>query len=224
VTSEMIPLILLPPTDRRPAVFVGEEPRATWQASPPAPSAPPQAPPAPARLPAVDGPAAGPHQAEDDQEVQLDVEREAAVQSASSADDMLRALVASVRSGQPASVRLADLHGIAEHCALAFVIGLVNSLPGCLCEPDGETLRVVPSSPPRLTGRTATGQMRRYVVTDISGAYTAPTTMLILGDAVQVDISRAQPMESDKLTYYFAGLAAGLCVSLKAGRSVLTMG
>ena len=46
-----------------------------------------------------------------------------------------------------------------------------------------------------------------------------------LGDAVVIDLSEAQSEESAQITYYFAGLAAGLGIAYKVvGKSTLAIG
>lgn len=111
-------------------------------------------------------------------------------------------------------------------CVLSFLAGLASSQPGTRLRDRGAAgFEIVPPGISRGPQRTPTGGVRRYSLDHADTALHAPTTMLLIGDAVVIDTSTASPEEAARITYYFAGLSAGLGVPYRSSAAhLLTVG
>jgi hypothetical protein len=102
-------------------------------------------------------------------------------------------------------------------CVLSFLAGLASSRPGSRLADDGPTsMRLTPAVGPAPAKPTPTGDVRRYALSRASHAHQAPTTMLLMGDCVVLDLSGLPAADEAQLTYYFLGLSRGLGVSFRA--------
>ena len=137
-------------------------------------------------------------------------------------DDLLRSVVAAVREGQTASVDPAKMSDLPLDCVLSFLAGLASSRPGTRLRDRGAAgFEIIAPASPRGPQRIPTGGVRRYSLTSADTALHAPTTMLLLGDAAVIDTSAASAAEAARITYYFAGLSAGLGVSYRSSAAHL---
>jgi hypothetical protein len=138
-------------------------------------------------------------------------------QPAPSGDDLLRRAVASFRAGGPVAIDIAEVTDLPAECVLSFLAGLASSLPGSRLADDGATrMRLTPAAGPALAKPTPTGDVRRYALSRVGHAHQAPTTMLLMGDCVILDMSGLPTADEVQLTYYFLGLSRGLGVSFRA--------
>jgi HrpA-like RNA helicase len=140
-------------------------------------------------------------------------------------DDLLRNVVAAFCAGSPVTMNLAHADDVPVACTLSFLAGLASSQPGARLEDAGGTsVRLTPLADPPVKPR-STGDVRRYSLQRAGNALHAPTTMLLMGDAVVIDLSNAAAEDADQITYYFAGLASGLTVSMRrSGPYALVVG
>jgi HrpA-like RNA helicase/uncharacterized protein YndB with AHSA1/START domain len=145
----------------------------------------------------------------------------------SGSNDLLRDVVAAVRAGRSANLNVSMIDDIPQACAIMFMAGVARSRPGTRLEPSGPAgWQVTPPADRPLPARKPTGDVRRYAVgSSASSALSPPTTMLLMGDTVVIDMSEAAPDEADQISYYFAGLAAGLRVPYRfTGTDVVAVG
>jgi HrpA-like RNA helicase len=145
---------------------------------------------------------------------------------ASTTDAVLRSVVSAVRDGRGASVDPARMSDLPLDCVLSFLAGLASSQPGTRLRDRGTAgFEIIPPGSSRGPRRTPTGGVRRYSLDHADTALHAPTTMLLIGDAVVIDTSTASPEEAARITYYFAGLSAGLGVPYRSSAAhLLTVG
>jgi HrpA-like RNA helicase len=141
-------------------------------------------------------------------------------------DDLLRRVVAAFRAGQPVTVDLALTGDLPVACMLSFLAGLASSRPGARFEDrGGGGVRLTPPASEAPLKPRATGDVRRYCLQRAGNALHAPTTMLLMGDTVMIDLSQAAAEDRHQVTYYFAGLSAGLGVSFRqSGTHALAIG
>jgi hypothetical protein len=141
-------------------------------------------------------------------------------------DNLFRKTVATFRAGRPAIVDLTLADDLPAECTLAFLAGLASSQPGARLEDAGAAgIRLTPAASGEPAKPKPTGDVRRYSIQRAGNALHAPTTMLLMGDAIVVDLSQAAAEEEGQVTYYFAGLSAGLGVSFRqSGTHTLAVG
>ena len=147
-------------------------------------------------------------------------------QPASATDDLLRKAVTAFRAGQPVTMDLALTDDLPVACTLSFLAGLASSQPGARLEDRGAAgLWLSPPVGQLQVKPKATGDVRRYSLYRAGHGLNAPTTMLLMGDAVVIDVSQAEVDEAGQIIYYFAGLSAGLGVSFRqSGAHTLAVG
>ena len=147
--------------------------------------------------------------------------------SSTGSNDLLLGVVTALRAGRPANLNVSVIDDIPQACAIMFMAGAAKSQPGTRLEATGPaSWQLTPPAGRPLPARRPTRDVRRYTVrSTASSALNPPTTMLLMGDTVVIDISEAAPDEADQITYYFAGLAAGLRVPYRfSGTDVVAVG
>lgn len=146
--------------------------------------------------------------------------------AASATDHLLRKAVTAFRAGQPVAMDLAPTDDLPVEWTLSFLAGLASSQPGARLEDRGAAgIRLTPSAGQVLAKPTATGDVRHYSLHRVGNGLHAPATMLRMGDAVVIDLSQAEVSEAGQITYYFAGLSAGLGVTFRqSGTHTLAVG
>jgi hypothetical protein len=138
-------------------------------------------------------------------------------QPAPSGDDLLRRAVANFRAGGPVTIDITEVTDLPAECVLSFLAGLASSRPGSRLADDGPTsMRLTPAAGPVPARPAPTGDVRRYALSRGGRAHHAPTTMLLMGDCVVLDMSELPAADEVQLTYYFLGLSRGLGVSFRA--------
>ena len=147
-------------------------------------------------------------------------------QPASPTEDLLRSVISAVRAGKATRVDPAMMTDLPLDCVLSFLAGLAYSRPGTRLQDHGAAgFEIIPAGNCRELQRTPTGSVRRYSLDRADTALHAPTTMLLMGDTVVIDMAQAKPEEAAQITYYFAGLSAGLSVPCRSsGTDSLVVG